>query len=190
MKTNIFIDISPPIPYLTKFWFSSYEPKYCWLIALPDSLKYNISRMKGMMNFIFDMHINIDVFYNFVLLFWVYMAMHTQSTHNKKFECLCNIFKKTCGMRLISCLQINTKVFSKLIVSPWVFLCRHTKITQNNKLAISLQYLKENEKDEVDLLPADKPQRYLQIDIIILSVCRQACPNYPKQQVYYFVAVS
>ena len=106
--------------------------------------------------------------------------MHAQSTHNKKFECFCNIFKKTCGMKLISCLQINTKVFSKLIVSPWVCLCRHTKITQNNKLAISLQYLKENEKDEVDLLPADKPQRYLQIDTIILSVCRQACPNYPK----------
>ena len=29
MKTDIVIDISQPIPYLTKFWFSSYGLKYC-----------------------------------------------------------------------------------------------------------------------------------------------------------------
>ena len=45
---------------------------------------------------------------------------------------------------------------------------------------MSLQYLKENVKDEVDLLLADKRQRFLQIDIIILGVCGQAYPNYPK----------
>ena len=38
-------------------------------------------------------------------------------------------------------------------------------------------------KDEVDFLPADKRQRFLQIDNIILGVCGQGCPNYPKQQV-------
>ena len=32
-------------------------------------------------------------------------------------------------------------------------------------------------KDDVDFLPADKYQRFLQIDTIILSVCGQACPN-------------
>ena len=31
-------DNSPPIPYLKKFWFSSYEPKCCQPIKLPDSL--------------------------------------------------------------------------------------------------------------------------------------------------------
>ena len=36
-------------------------------------------------------------------------------------------------------------------------------------------------KDEVDFLLADKRQRFLQIDSIILGVCGQACPNYmPK----------
>ena len=35
-------------------------------------------------------------------------------------------------------------------------------------------------KDEVDFLPADKHQRFLQIDIIILDVCDQTCPNYTK----------
>ena len=29
MKANIVVDISPPIPYLAKFWFSIYGPKYC-----------------------------------------------------------------------------------------------------------------------------------------------------------------
>ena len=39
METNIF-DILSPIPYLAKFWFSSYGPKYCQSIKLQDSLKY------------------------------------------------------------------------------------------------------------------------------------------------------
>ena len=52
-----------------------------------------------------------------------------------------------------------------------------------------MQYLKKNEKDEVDFLP-DKHQRFLQVDTIILDVCGQACPNYPKQQVCYFFAIS
>ena len=33
----------------------------------------------------------------------------------------------------------------------------------------NLQYLKETVKDEVDFLPADKRQRFLQIDTIILG---------------------
>ena len=53
----------------------------------------------------------------------------------------------------------------------------HAQSTQNNKFAISLQYLRENVKD---FLPADKHQRFHQIDIIILGVCGQACPNYPE----------
>ena len=35
-------------------------------------------------------------------------------------------------------------------------------------------------KYEVDFLPADKRQRFLQIDAIILGVCGQACPSYSK----------
>ena len=30
------------------------------------------------------------------------------------------------------------------------------------------------------VLPGDKRQKFLQIDTIILGVCGQACPNYPK----------
>ena len=61
MKTNITIDISPLFPYLAKFYFSSYEPKYCWQIKLQDSLKCNISSKKQIMKFIFDMQINNEV---------------------------------------------------------------------------------------------------------------------------------
>ena len=39
-------------------------------------------------------------------------------------------------------------------------------------------------------LPADKHQRFLQIDTIILDMCGQACSNYAKQQVCYFFAIS
>ena len=42
---------------------------------------------------------------------------------------------------------------------------------------ISSQYCKENVKDEVDFLPADKRQRFLQGDTVILDVCGQACAN-------------
>ena len=57
---------------------------------------------------------------------------------------------------------------------------RHAQNTQNNKFAISLQHLKENMKDEVAFLPADKRQKFLEIDTVILVVCSQSCPKYPK----------
>ena len=40
--------------------------------------------------------------------------------------------------------------------------------------------LKETVKNKVDFLPAGKRQMFPQIDIIILGVCNNACPNYPK----------
>ena len=66
------------------------------------------------------------------------------------------------------------------IVSLWVCVAMHAQSTQNNKFAISLQHLKGNIKDEVDFWSEDKHQRFFQIDTVILSVCDQACPNYPK----------
>ena len=156
MNTNIVIDISSPIPYLAKFQISSYGPKYCQPIKLQYSLKCNIWRKKWMIQLIFGMQINIEVFYKLIISFWVSAARHAQSTQNKKLSYLCNIFRKTWGIKLIFCLLINAKVCN------------------------TLQYLKENVKDEVDFLRANKRQRFLQIDTVSLSVCAQACPNYPK----------
>ena len=60
MKTNIATGISTPIPYLAKFWVSSYGPKWCQATKLQHFL--NVSNMKQMMNFIISMQINIEVF--------------------------------------------------------------------------------------------------------------------------------
>ena len=87
------------------------------------------------------------------------------------------------------CLYINTKVFYELIDSLLMCIARHAQSTQDNNFTIYLQYFKENVKDEVDLLPADKRQKFLQSDTIILDVCGQASPNYPKSQVRHFSAL-
>ena len=92
-------------------------------------------------------------------------------------------------MNLFFCLQINTKYLHKGTVQFWLCVIRLVQSIQNNKFAISFQYLKENRKNEVDFLLADEHQRFLQIETIILGVCRQACQSYPKQQVCYFFAI-
>ena len=138
METDVVVDVSPPIPYLKKFWFSSYEPKWCQPIKLKDSLKCNISRKKWLMKFIFGMQISIEVFCKLILSFWVCATRHAQGTQNKKFVYLCNISRNGGGVNLIFCLQINTNVFFKLIVSLWVHVARHAQSTQNSKFTISL----------------------------------------------------
>ena len=137
METNIVADISAPIPYLAKFWFSSYWPKYCHPVKLQDSLKCNISRKKWTMRFVSGMQIKIEVFYKSMLSFWVWVTRNAQNTQNKKFAYLCNISRKTWEVKLISCLQINTKISYQLIASLWVSVARHAQSTQK----ISLQCL-------------------------------------------------
>ena len=78
------------------------------------------------------------------------------------------------------CIKIKTDVSYKLLLSLWVCIARHVQSSQNNKFVVSLQYLKENMKDEVEFKPADKYQRFLQIDTIILRVCGKAYPNFKK----------
>ena len=180
MKTYTGFDISPLIPYLAKFWFLSYEPKCCQPVKLQDSWKCNISRKEWMMKFIYGMQIKMEVLYKLILSFWVCGTRHTQSTQCKTFACLCSISKKHGGWSCFFCLQINTRVFYKMIVSLWVYVARHVQSTQNSKFPLSLQYLKENAKDKVNFLPKGKRQRFLRIDTIILRLCGQVCPNYPK----------
>ena len=86
---------------------------------------------------------------------WVSGNRHAQNIKNK-FAYLCNIYTKAWGMKLIFCLQINTKVSYKTIVSLWMYVARQAQSTKNNQFTISLQYLKENMKDKVAFLSADK----------------------------------
>ena len=69
-----------------------------------------------------------------------------------------------------------------MILSLWVCVTRHAQSTKNNTFAVSLQYFKKNVKDEVDFLPADKPQRFLQIGTIILGICGQTYPITQKNK--------
>ena len=54
-------------------------------------------------------------------------------------------------MKFIFGIQRNIKVFYKVIVSLLVYLIRLAQIIQNNKFATSLQYLKEDSKNEADI---------------------------------------
>ena len=74
----------------------------------------------------------------------------------------------------------NTKVFYMLIVSLWVCIARHAHSTQNNNFAISLHCLKENVKNEIDFVPVDKHESFLQIDTVIYDGDGQAFPKFPK----------
>ena len=132
-----------------------------------------------MMKFIFCRQINVEVFYQLMLSLWVSLTRRPQNTQNKILY-LCNISIKAWGMKLVFCLQINIKVFYRMIVSLWMYIARYTQSTHNNKFTISLEYVKQNVKDEVELLPAGKRRRFLQTNTIILGVCGQACPYYPK----------
>ena len=49
--------------------------------------------------------------------------------------------------------------------SLWVYVAFHSQSTQNKKFAMSLQYLKENVKDEIDFLPVDTHQRFFKLTL-------------------------
>ena len=59
-------------------------------------------------------------------------------------------FHKSMGKAVDFCLQLNTTVFYKMIVSLWVCVAREAQGTKNDQFTTSLQYFKENMKDEVD----------------------------------------
>ena len=161
-KVYFFPKLGKKGPYRAKFWFSSYELKCCWSIKLQDSLKCNISRKKWMMRVTCGMQINMVVFYMLILLFWVYAARHAQSTQNRSFHIFAIFTEKHGGWKSLPADKARKKGGSITLGD--------TRI-QNNKFAISLQYIKENRKNEVDFLPTDKHQRFLQINTIILGVC-------------------
>ena len=152
MKTSIVTDISPLITYLEKFWFSSYKPKCSWSIELSAYLCH--------------MHVAVGLM---------------QQKHFRHFRTLkCDISRKRWMMNFLFAMSRNIEIFYKLILPSWVCVSRHAQSTQNNKLATSSQYLKKNRKNEANFLLADKHQRFLRIDTIILGVYDQACPNYTK----------
>ena len=53
-----------------------------------------------------------------------------------------------------------------------------------------LQYPREKVSDEVDFLHSDKHESFLQIDIMIIFVDRQAFPKFWRQQVCNVFTIS
>ena len=111
-----------------------------------------------MMKCIFSMQISIGVFYKLILSSWVCITSHSQSTQNKFPEQTADKHKS---------FQQGDRITSGV----------HNQACSKNqiKFAISLQYLKENLKDEVYFQP-DERQRLLQIDTITIGVW----PGMPK----------
>ena len=99
-----------------------------------------------MMKFIFAMLRNIEISYKLILPSSMCVSRHAQSTQNKKFVYLCNISRKTLGIKWFFCLQINAKVFYKMTF--WVCATKVTQRTYIKKFLIFSQYLKENGKIE------------------------------------------
>ena len=82
MKTNIVIEILSPIPYLAKFWFSSYGPKCCW--AVKNNNKFAICLQKEVSD---ESLLQIDA------MILKGTAKHSQNYQNSKVQCLYNTSK-------------------------------------------------------------------------------------------------
>ena len=112
------------------------------------------------------------ILYKLILSFWVCAARHAQSTQNRKFAYLRNISRHGDEVALFFADKYESFLQNARII---LGMCKQAcQSTQNNNFAISLQYLKENGKNEVGFSLADKHQRFLQIDTIILGEARHA----------------
>ena len=98
-----------------------------------------------MMNFIFAMQINNEVFYKLILSFWVYVTRHAQSTQNKFVYLAISSEKHGDEVDFFpadkheSLLQIHTMILMRMV--------KHSQSSQNSKFAIFLQYLKEEVRE-------------------------------------------
>ena len=87
-------------------------------------------------------------------------------------------------------MQKNFKDLFELILSFSVCVAKHAQITGNNEFAISLQYLKKEASDEVDILHPNNHESFLQIDTMIFNGDGQAFPKFPKLQVCNVFTIS
>ena len=102
------------------------------------------------MKFIFGIQINMEVFHELILSFWVRVTKHSQSTQSNKFAISLQNLKKDVSDEVDflhadkhkGLLQIDTMILMEIV--------RHSQNSQNSKFSMSLQYLKKKVRDEVD----------------------------------------
>ena len=83
---------------------------------------------------------------------------------------------------MIFCLKINIKVFYKSILSFLMAKVHNARSTQNNNFVISLQYLKKEGRDEIDIWHRDKHQSFLQAGTTKFGGHGQSWPKHLKKQ--------
>ena len=123
------------------------------------------------MMLIFCMQITMKSCYKLILGIWLGWSSILKVPKIASSQCPYKFSKKKLDLKLIFCMQTNIKVSYKLI-SVFVhqsFLQgdtiitdghdhKHSQSASSNKVAISLQYLKKEVRNEVHLFHADKHQ--------------------------------
>ena len=129
MKTNIVIDISPPIPYLEKFWFLRYRPK----CLRPIKLQVKSNQIK--------IEVNDEVYFwrgKYLKYLQKQVRDEVDFLHGDKLQSFLQVYFKT----------LDNKVSYRLIRSLLMGMIKHSQSTQINKFAISLQYFKKEVRVE------------------------------------------
>ena len=121
-----------------------------------------------MMKFIFDLEINMEVFYMLMLSFWVCVTRHAQSTQNNQFAISLQYLKKDVSDELDFLHADKHKGLLQIDTMTLMEICRHYQKSQNNEFSMSLQYFKKEVRDEVDFL--HKLQSFLQFDFNTLAM--------------------
>ena len=121
-----------------------------------------------MMKFIFEIEINMEVFYMLMLSFWVCVTRHAQSTQNNQFAISLQYLKKDVSDELDFLHADKHKGLLQIDTMTLMEICRHYQKSQNNEFSMSLQYFKKEVRDEVDFL--HKLQSFLQFDFNTLAM--------------------
>ena len=114
----------------------------------------------GVMQLIFGMQISMKACYKLILRFFdgngqVFPNFFTISQMDaNKYQSFLQVDFKTWG----------NKVSYRVILSLLMGMIKHSHSTQSNKLAISLQYLQKEVRNEVPFLYADKQKKFYNLD--------------------------
>ena len=120
------------------------------------------------MKFIFEIEINMEVFYMLMLSFWVCVTRHAQSTQNNQFAISLQYLKKDVSDELDFLHADKHKGLLQIDTMTLMEICRHYQKSQNNEFSMHLQYFKKEFRDEVDFL--HKLQSFLQFDFNTLAM--------------------
>ena len=89
----------------------------------------------------FHLQINTKKFYKLIVLLWVCMVRHAQSSQSNNFIIFLQYFKENVKDGVGFSLLIIVKRFFTVILSFLMSVVKHSQFTESKSFAISLQYL-------------------------------------------------